>query len=313
MVDYVLTGPSHGPLVVVMGGISADRHASDRPDGGRGWWGAMVGPGRPVDTRRVRVLGIDWLGRTDGHLRWRNGAARDSDGTPSPRYPLISTHDQAAALVHVLDEIGAQRVQTLIGASYGGMVGLAFAADFPDRLDHLVVISAAHRTHPMATAHRAVQRGIVELARKGGSAADGLVLARALAMTTYRTADEFDARFSMTPIAPAGHRFEVEEYLEAQGMKFRERFDPDEFACLSHSIDLHSVDPARVRTPTDLISVDSDTLVPPWLMRELETGMDGPCRHRCITSAAGHDAFLKEVDTIGALLSEIIHAEGHAA
>jgi homoserine O-acetyltransferase len=84
---------------------------------------------------------------------------------------------------------------------------------------------------------------------------------------------------------------------------------PDAFLCLSLSIDLHDVDPFTVDVPTDLISVDSDTLVPPWLMDELEAGLAGPARHHRISSIYGHDAFLKEVEAVGGLLSRILKRE----
>ena len=159
----------------------------------------------------------------------------------------------------------------------------------------------------MATAHRMVQRRIVELGRANGSAEDGLVLSRALAMTTYRSIEEFEGRFATPPTSMGGdHQFEVEEYLLAQGSKFCTRIQPDAFLCLSLSIDTHDIPPSSVGIPTDLISVDSDTLVPPWLMRELEEGLAGPCRHHTIESLFGHDAFLKEVEAIGSLLIRIL-------
>jgi homoserine O-acetyltransferase len=272
----------------------------------------MVGPGRPVDTDRYRVLGMDWLGKHP--LRFlahaQAAATRGTDPKSDRRFPLISTQDQARALHHVLEELGTGSVHTFVGSSYGGMVGLAFAAEYPRCLNRLVVISGAHRTHPMATAHRVVQRRIVELGRGTGCVSDGLALARALAMTTYRSVDEFDVRFSTRPGDHDGTpRFDVEEYLLAQGAKFCARMAPDAFLCLSLSIDLHDTDPSAVDVPTDLISVDSDTLVPPWLMQELEVGLAGPTRHHRIRSIYGHDAFLKEVDAIGGLLSRILKRE----
>ena len=292
VVDFELTGPPAGPVVVVLGGISADRRVSD-------WWSDIVGPARAIDVKRFRVLGIDWLrsgieaGSLDG---W-------SESTP---YPLITTQDQARALIAVLDELGIQEAHALVGASYGGMVGLAAAADYPSRIERLVTISGAHRTHPMATAHRMLQRSILALAQACGRGRDGLVLARALAMTTYRTTAEFEARFTVDPIAGPAGRFEVEEYLLARGKAFAEKFSPGVFAGLSHSIDLHRVDPARVAVPVDLISVDSDELVPAWLMDELAELLPGERRHHRIGSRWGHDAFLKEPHVVGQLVSEAL-------
>jgi len=259
----------------------------------------MVAPGGAIDVDQFRVLGIDWLGHHPASISAASGSEARS-------YPLITTQDQARAVVAVLDEIGTDSVHVLVGASYGGMVGLTAAAAYPHRFRRLVVISAAHRTHPMATAHRSLQREIVALAEATGRGSEGLVLARALAMTTYRTAAEFEARFAVEAIPESAGRFEVEEYLLARGRAFSKRFHPQAFAALSHSIDLHTVDPAGVSASVDLISVDSDTLVPTWLVAELEARIGGECRHHRIESAWGHDAFLKEAHAVGQLVSGVL-------
>ena len=177
--DYELTGPPNAPLVVVLGGISATRHVTaTASDTREGWWQALVGPGAAIDTRDVRVLGIDWSVPTTG---------------------TVTTFDQATAIVAVLDRLGVDRAAAIVGASYGGMVALAFGAAHPSRVDRLVVISAAHESHPMATAHRVIQRRIIRMGLAAGTPSDGVALARALGVTTYRTAAEFAARFDVAP------------------------------------------------------------------------------------------------------------------
>lgn len=281
------------PAVVVLGGISSGRGvATPDPTGDPGWWQAMVGPGRAVDLRRHCVIGLDFLGGA--------GASTQPLG---PGFPVVTTEDQARALAAVLDHLRLPRVAGVIGSSYGGMVALSFAALFPDRVDRLVVISAAHRSHPMATALRTLQRRTVRLGLDSGHADEGMAIARGLAMTTYRTAGEFAMRFQGPPLAtPGGVRFPVESYLEHHGVAFSRRFSPWSFLCLSESIDRHDVDPARIDTPTTLVAVESDTLVPAWQMREFAAGLGGRATLREIQSIYGHDAFLKEV----APLTEII-------
>lgn len=300
-IDFSIVGPDRAPLVIALGGISAHHHVQDGPNGEAGWWGGIVGPGLAVDTRSVRVLGMDWVGRRLDPPATAPDVTRADVG-----YPLVSTRDQARALAHVLDTLGEVDVAAFVGASYGGMVGLAFASEYPTRLQRLVVLCAAHRPHPMATAHRAVQRRIVQLAGEGGDTSEGLVLARALAMTTYRTSEEFDERFDVRPVPGANGAFEVEHYLYARGRQFRDHFDPDAFRCLSHSIDLHHVDPETVRVPTHLVSFDSDTLVPVWLIEELERRLVTDCEHHRLTSRVGHDGFLKETHQVGVVLSELL-------
>jgi homoserine O-acetyltransferase len=301
-----------GPVVIALGGISAGRHvAAHAANPAPGWWQPFVGPGRALDTRRFRVLSIDWLGGPGGSSAPRAGRA----------FPSIGTRDQAAAVIRVLDHIGARRALAFVGASYGGMVALAFAEDWPDRAERIVAIGAAHRAHPMATAVRTVQRGIVRLGLETGRPHDALRIARALAMTTYRTAEEFDTRFDHAGGVEDGRaRFPVEPYLERCGAAFAERFTPDSFLRLSESIDLHDVTPERIRTPTTVVSVRGDAIVPSWQASELVRRHGGRCRHVEIESVYGHDAFLKEVDVLSTVLRDALdedlrcaRAEGGAA
>src|SRR5690606_24164950 len=106
------------------------------------------------------------------------------------------------ALAAVLDALAVRRLQALIGASYGAMVGLQFAARHGARVDRLVAISGAHRAHPYATAWRSVQRAIVGLGGNASQRRSALSIARQLALLSYRTPDEFAKRFD----APAAHR-----------------------------------------------------------------------------------------------------------
>jgi len=295
-VGYELHGPAWGPPIVVLGGISAGRHLRPTalsPD--PGWWPGVVAPGGALDPGRHRLIGIDYVG---------GPASRIELGHP------ISTQDQATVLAGLLDQLDIGRV-TLVGSSYGGMVGLAFAALFPERVTRLAVICAAHRTHPMATALRTIQRRAVRFANGLGHAEAGLSLARAIAMTTYRSAIEFDARFDAVPSVTDGvARFPVESYLEARGDEFATRFDPEGFLRLSESIDIHSVDPAEIRTPTTLVSFDTDVLVPGWLAEELATTAPGVTRHVEIRSDYGHDGFLKEATLVSDVIRSTLSGEG---
>lgn len=294
-IGFTLYGDPALPLVVVLGGISAGRNIREAQGAPHpGWWQGFAGDGRAIDTRRSAVLGVDFL-----------GGAGASTGALGPDFPAITTFDQAHAIAAVLDHLGVARVHGVVGSSYGGMVALAFASRHAERLGELVVISAAHESHPMATALRTLQRRAVRLGLDSGRIEEGLAIARGLAMTTYRTAEEFAGRFGTAPErTPEGFRFPVEAYLEHHGASFARRFSPWSFLCLSESVDLHRVDPARISTPTTLVSVEGDALVPPWQMRALAERLGGPTRSIEIPSIYGHDAFLKEVGVV----SEIIHA-----
>lgn len=284
-----LHGPANAPVVVVAGGISADRFVHKTENGGRGWWSGAVGVRGPVDLNRFRVLSFDY--------------APDAQG----RAPVtITTRDQARLLALLLDQADIDGIAAFVGASYGGMVGLAFAEAFPERIDSLVVISAAHRAHPIGTAWRGVQRRILKLAAEAGRAEDGVALARELAMTTYRTGEEFAERFPTEAPTTAGGAYPVCDYLTAQGRSYRGRMTPERWISLSDSIDRHAVTPEAIRTPVTLVGFTTDRLSPIDDLRELADRLPNLWRFVEAPSLYGHDAFLKEEALIGQVLRQAL-------
>jgi homoserine O-acetyltransferase len=289
-VRYLWRGALDAPTVIVQGGISADRDVTALDgDTAAGWWQELVGEGAAVDLSRWRVLAIDWLTPHD--------LAADA----------VSSEDQADALAALLQALGVARAHAFIGSSYGAMVALAFAARHPGRVERLVVLAGAHRPHPLATAQRSVQRGIVRLGQASGKVDEALSLARQLAVTTYRGSAEFAQRFAGPPEwRDERFHFPVEDYLVHQGQRFVDRFDADRFLALSESIDLHNVTPEQVATPATLIGFPSDRLVPLADLCELQRRLGGPATLEVIESPYGHDAFLKEIEQLAPLLRQTL-------
>jgi homoserine O-acetyltransferase len=297
-VSWRLTGPAGAPVVVALGGISASRRVwlPDEPRGG--WWHEVVGPGLALDTQRFRVLSFDYL-----------GASADTTGPREGNpFPTISAYDQAELLLRLINHLGLSSVRAIAGASYGGMVALAFGERYPDRVARLIVISAADRAHPMASAWRVVQRRIVKMAIEAGDPAKGLELARALAMATYRSPEEFAARFAGAPRRNDDDRFvlPVEEYLFARGADYAKAYRPDSFVCLSESIDLHRIDAGRVFAPVTAIAVREDQLVPLADMRAMVARLPNAELHE-ISSVYGHDAFLKENRRLAPIFANVLN------
>lgn len=282
-------GPPGAPVVVVLGGISAHRHVSAHAgDAAPGWWEGIVGDRRPVDTTRHQVLSFDWLGGAGGSTAPRRGEP----------FPFVATEDQAAALGHLLDELRIPAVHAIVGASYGGMVALQFGALAPGRVGTVAAIAAPARSHAQASAWRAVQRGIVEIGRAAGREHDALVLARALAMTTYRTPDELAERF---PDAAS-----VRDWLLARGRAFASRWTCDQFVALVGSIDGHDLDARCVTAPTALLGFRGDQLVPAAQIASLARELPRCVLHREVPSRHGHDAFLKEPAAVAAFVAEVL-------
>ncbi|GAA0611071.1 homoserine O-succinyltransferase [Brevundimonas kwangchunensis] len=269
-------GVAGAPLVVVAGGISSGRDAAR-------WWSWAVRAGGPIDLNRIRVLAIDLA------------PGRDETVT-------LTTTDQARLLAVLLDALGEPVVDAFVGASYGGCIGQAFAAAFPERIGELVVISAAHRAHPSATAWRGVQRRLLAFARDCGREAEGIALARELAMTTYRTADEFDWRFSGAAPAEAGQPYPVCDYLISRGANYAEVTSASRWIALSDSLDRHAVAPEAIACPLIVLGFTSDRLVPIEDIRELARRAPNLRRLEEAPSIFGHDAFLKEREVVGRAL-----------
>ena len=272
-VEYKLLGSLQNPLVIVLGGISAGRDVDV-------WWRDFVGTNSAIDPDHFAIVGIDFLA-----------------------HEKVTTYDQARAIKELLDELDVERAAAFVGSSYGGMVALAFGELFPERVSQLLVISAAHEPHPMATALRALQRRTIKLGIETGRTDEGISIARGIAMTTYRTTAEFAQRFDAR--ADESGTFAVEEYLQHCGEAYARAFSPSRLLALSESIDLHAVDAANVLVPTTLVSVDTDTLVPPWQMQQTHALLP-KSRLVSITSLYGHDAFLKETNTIGTIVREVL-------
>jgi homoserine O-acetyltransferase len=283
-------GDPCAPAVVVQGGISANRRAgASADDAAPGWWDAQVGAGRAIDTDCVQVVSIDWIG---------------ADGTLDV---AIDTADQADAIAAVLDRLGVARIEAFVGSSYGALVGLQFTVRHPDRVHRLVAISGAHRPHPYASALRSIQRKIVALGQLQCADDVGLSLARQLAMLSYRTPEEFAQRFVADNALDGAHaRCASEDYLEVCGARFVQSHTPTAFTRLSESIDLHRIDPETITVPTTLVAVEGDVLTPPSDAYALAERVNAPVRVRVLRSLYGHDAFLKDIEPIAAILREVL-------
>ncbi len=292
-VAYRLIGAKDAPVVAVLGGISAHRFLT-APGG---WWPQVVGPCLGVDTEKYRVLGIDYLGG------W-GGSSTPDGGVP---FPPVSSIDQAEVLHQVALHLDGGPLHAIVGASYGGMVALNFAARHASWVQRIVIVSAADRAQVLSTAWRSVQRQIVREALARGDGPAGLKLARALAMATYRSQTEFATRFNGPPLRDAERfRFPVESYLFARGDDYVQKYRAESFLALSESIDLHEVDPGAVATPTTLIAVREDQLVPVADMQSLAARLAGRSRLIEINSIFGHDAFLKEAAVLNPLLQNAL-------
>ena len=283
-----IVGVHDAPVVVVLGGISASKHVTATIENPRsGWWDSFVGHRKTIDTNRFRVLSMNY-------------EAFGRKGQP------LTTCDQALALAAALDASGISKVRAIVGASYGGMVALAFGAIAPERARRLIVIGAAHESTPLSIALRSLQRRVVELGIKSGHAHEALVIARGLAMTTYSTAEDFSHRFCADEGEPLVTRRLIADFLASSGESFARSCTAERFLAISQSLDLHRVRPEEIRVPTTLIAVEEDALVPVGKVRELAIRLGAHCRLVELNSRHGHDTFLDAPELIAPFVSRAL-------
>jgi homoserine O-acetyltransferase len=279
------------------------------------WWGPLVGPGRPLDTSRHAILSVNLLGScygSSGPIEWWR-----TRGEPFPR---LTPEDLARAHLPLVEHLGIERVSLATGGSLGGMVALEWGRVTDVPTDRIVVFAAPAATSPQSIGWNAVQRMAIEAdpAWAGGhypsehQPSAGLAAARALAMLTYRSPAEFQARFGRISSRRQG-RFDVEEYLRHQGQKLVARFDAASYVELMQTMDSHDVgdladagrETARRVGQIIGVGIDSDILYYPsevrdWVAAYRRAGANA--EYREIASLYGHDAFLIEWDQVERIL-----------
>ena len=269
-----LHGRDGRPVIIAAGGVSAGRMVADADDIA-GWWRAIANPDGAIDASRFQIFGFDFLPGDESGLK------------------TITPADQARAVKIALDKLGVVKIHAFVGASYGGCVGLSFASLYPEMLKKLCVISAAAKADPMTTALRGVQRRIIKFAQETGREKEGVALARELAMTTYRTGDEFRDRFrSEAKGARPGDPYDVCEYLESRGRAYAEKMSANRYLTLSDSLDRANADAERITAECLFIAATTDRLVPAADTENTSRCVKGPARYLAVESRVGHDAFL---------------------
>ena len=312
LADVVLSGWAYGPelgtapVVVIVGGITASPFpfGDGRPidaGGHEAWWPALCGPDA-IDPASHTVLCPSWPGNGS---TWRGF---DDAVVPHP----LSVSGLADLVAEWLEGGGCTTPVTFIGASLGGMVGVAFAVRYPERIAKLIAISAGLRPDGWGTATRHLQRELVRDGLRNGDVATGMSRARQLGMLTYRGRDELDTRFGK--LLPGLERPPVAEYLDHHGQRFAEQFPVKTFLLLSEAIDRLSIAEdaggvraalERVTAETIVVGVPGDMLFPWALQVELHRELQAVGAHSSLwklESLYGHDAFLADQERLAELL-----------
>ena len=283
-----------------------------------GWWDNMVGPGKPVDTDRFFVVGVNNLGSCFGSTGPRS--PNPATGEPwGPDFPVVTVEDWVGAQARLADALGIERFAAVMGGSLGGMQALAWSIMYPERVAHAVAIASAPRLSAQNIAFNEIARRAIitdpdfhggRFYRHGVVPARGLQVARMIGHVTYLSDDVMAEKFGRA-MRNAEYSFsfdvdfEIESYLRYQGEKFATYFDANTYLLITRALDYF--DPAReyggdlraalapARADFLVASFTTDWRFAPERSREIVQALlnnDRNVTYAEIDAPHGHDAFL---------------------
>ncbi|HEY5800566.1 MAG TPA: homoserine O-acetyltransferase [Burkholderiaceae bacterium] len=333
LADYALMVETYGTLnadrsnaVLVCHALNASHHVAgtyaDAPDN-VGWWDNMVGPGKPLDTTRFFVIGVNNLGSCFGST----GPMHTNPATGKPygaSFPVVTVEDWVHAQARVADRLGIAQFAAVMGGSLGGMQALAWSIMYPERLRHCVVIASTSKLSAQNIAFNDVARQAImsdpdfhggDFYAHGVVPKNGLKVARMVGHITYLSDDDMADKFGrkLRPNDGAagsygfgyGIDFEIESYLRYQGDKFATYFDANTYLLITKALDYF--DPARAhggdltkalagtRAQFLLASFTTDWRFSPDCSRDIVGALVANRRdvtYAEIDAPHGHDAFL---------------------
>jgi len=332
--DYTLMYETYGTLnaersnaVLICHALNASHHVAgtyaNEPKSA-GWWDNMVGPGKPVDTDRFFVIGVNNLGSCFGST----GPMHTNPATGKPygaAFPLLTVEDWVAAQARLADRLGIAQFAAVMGGSLGGMQALSWSIMFPERLRHCIVIASTPKLSAQNIAFNDVARQAIltDPDYRGGDfyehnvvPKNGLKVARMVGHITYLSNDDMAEKFGRKLRNAAetndykfdfGIDFEIESYLRYQGDKFSEYFDANTYLLITKALDYF--DPARehggdltralagTRAQFLVASFTTDWRFSPERSREIVEALISNRRkvtYAEIDAPHGHDAFLLE-------------------
>lgn len=280
------------------------------------WWPSFIGPGLPLDTDRYFVICLNILGSPYGSsspitINPATGKRYGAD------FPQVTIRDTVRAHKMALDVIGVERVELAIGGSLGGMQVLEWSR-YESFVNAIAPVAVGGCHSPWGIAWTEAQRSAIfaDSQWQGGRYAPdrppvrGLATARMMAMISYRTANEFNARFQRSRSELPGQPFQVETYLQHHGDKLTDRFDANCYVHLTRQMNSHDISRGRgeylevlsqIKQPTLVVGISSDLLYPIAEQEELARHIPNATL-QVIDAITGHDSFLVESAQIAAFV-----------
>ena len=290
------------------------------------WWPQMVGPGLPFDTNRYFVICPNVIGGCQGSTG-PSSIAPDGKRWGS-RFPYLTVRDMVAAELALTKKLRIPGYQIAVGPSLGGMRSLEWAIQFPEMIGAICTIgsSAVATGDQIGTWTTEIHAIKADPHFHGGDYYDrdegpvqGMGIARKIAHLTYRTEYEMDTRFGRDIQGDETGRYAVQSYLDHQALKLQRRFDANTYIALESAMMSHDIGRDRggveaalatAQVPIVVVSIDTDRLFPPRLQEEIVKLAPTAQPLKRISSPFGHDGFLIEVDSVGAIIRETLEIAG---
>ncbi|HLR25623.1 MAG TPA: homoserine O-acetyltransferase [Fodinibius sp.] len=283
------------------------------------WFNGLFGPGKALDADQHFIICPNALGSCYGttgptDINPETGAAYRID------FPKITIRDMVRLQQQLFDELQISGIEIVIGGSMGGMQALEWCImDDRPRSAIFIGMGKAHSPWAIGISHTQRQAIYADPNWNGGrysneqSPAQGLALARQIAMISYRSETDYASKFGRHS-QPKSNQFQVESYLSYQGKKLTARFDAASYVRLTQAMDSHDVARDResaeqvlatINIPTLIVGIDSDRLYPPQEQHELAELLPD-ARYRRIRSIHGHDAFLIEFEQLNNIIAPFL-------
>ena len=309
--------------VLICHALSGNHHVAGKhsaEDKYAGWWDNMVGPGKPIDTERFFVVGLNNLGGCDGST----GPLSENPETGheyGADFPVVTVKDWVKSQSMLADYLGIQKWAAIVGGSLGGMQALQWTISLPERVAHALVIASAPKLSTQNIAFNDVARQAIltdpdfhegNYRSHHTVPSRGLRIARMMGHITYLAEDGLGKKFGRDLKSDGyqygyGVEFEVESYLRYQGDKFVGRFDANTYLLMTKALDYF--DPAadyghnltraveNVQAKFFVASFSTDWRFSPQRSHELVKALiaaQKSVQYIEVKSNHGHDAFLME-------------------
>jgi len=320
---YGTLNASKSNAILVCHALSGHHHAAgynSMEDRKPGWWEHFIGPGKPMDTTKFFVVSLNNLGGCNGST----GPSSVNPDTGQPwgaDFPALRVRDWVHSQARLADKLGIAKWVAVVGGSLGGMQAMRWALEYPERLDHCVVIAAAMKLTAQNIAFNQTARHAImsdpeyndghylnhDTLPKGG-----LSVARMIGHITYLSDDGMGKKFgrdlrsgSFEQGTEEPVEFQIESYLRYQGHTFSESFDANTYILMTRALDYFDLareyddDPANAFKQATckflVVSFTSDWRFAPERSREIVNALvraDRDVVYGEIDSPFGHDAFL---------------------